>query len=153
MLTYREIRNEEQYAKEIWDIEEAGPQWFTDASHVWTPDFDAFMAFWRNCGEIWGLFDDDRLMALVYLEFRSPTAVNIHISAIRKLEEAELVRFYKSLVRKKALDGVTVMTAWLLKKNRPLRRVGAAAGFLPTGLRMTFGASRGRALEWIQVRQ
>jgi hypothetical protein len=152
MLHYREIRDEEGYADQVWKAEESAPRWFRDAAHVWTPDFDRFIAFWRNCGEIYGLFDDDRLLAMVYIEYRTLLVVNIHVSVIAKVPEGELERFFVSLMRKKAQEGVQVMTGWVLAKNRGLLRVARNAGFKPNGLKMTFGASNGRALEWIQVR-
>lgn len=152
MLTYRNIKPEEHWAGTIFLAELKAPQWFKDASAVWHPDIGSFMDFWRGCGEIWGLFQGDDLAACVYLEFLSPVQVNIHISVLAKVPEKDMIRFFVSLKDQKARDGIEIMTGWLLDRNRGLRRIATEAGFLPTGLVMDYGQSKGKVLKWVQVR-
>lgn len=153
MLTYRNIKPDEQYAEQIWKVEQGFPEWYRDASRAWHANFDEFLSFWRtNCNEIDGLFDDDILVAAVYLEFLSGIQLNIHVSVLTRVPEPDLVRWFESLKRQKAIDGFTVMTGWLMERNRGMLRVAAKAGFDPTGCTMDYGQSRGKILRWIQVR-
>jgi len=152
-LSYRNIKPDEQYADQIWKVEQGYPEWFRSASEVGHKDFDAYLAFWRiNCDEIYGLFNNDSLVAVVYLELLSETQLDIHISVIAKVEEPELVRWFESLKRLKAIDGFEVMTGWLMSRNRGLIRIAEKAGFYRTGLVQDFGCHRGRPIRWIQVR-
>lgn len=151
MHTYRRIEREPEWPPLVWSIEEAFPEWFRDASHAWTPDYAGFLAFWAKCREIWGLFEGDRLTAIVYLEFPYPEEINIHVSVLRKSSEIVIVNFFKSLTRQKTLDGVTRKKAWILKHNRPLLAIAAKAGYHPTGLVMDYGSSKGRLLRWVEV--
>ncbi len=152
MLTYRRIETETKYRKTIWIAEQNSPQWFRDASAIWTPTYRSFIEFWRSCDEIWGLFDGDDLAAVVYLAFEMSWAVNIHVSVVKELPPDEITRFFVSLTRQKREDGVRSFNAWVLSKNRGLLRVAEAAGYRKTGLKMDYGAARGRVLRWVEIR-
>lgn len=136
----------------IWKIEQSYPEWWRNASAVWTPTFESFMDFWRNCGEIWGLFEDEKLLACLYVEFITPSETNVHVSVLEKIEPVQLVRFFKSLLKHKQAEGVRVVNGWIAKQNRKLLQIGAEAGFQPTGLKMSYGACKGKVITWIQVR-
>lgn len=152
MLTYRKINDEPAFARHIWNIEETAPRWYRDA---WHKTYEDFEAFWLACDEIYGLFDDERLIAAVYLEYLNPEhlILNIHVSVASKARRpSDLVRFFQSLKNEKAMAGVTLMVGWLLKRNRGMLKVARLAGFEPTGLEMSYGSARGKVQEWIQVR-
>lgn len=149
--SYRTIHKEPHFAKIIWDIERTYPQWWKDADAVWCPTFESFMDFWNGAYEIFGLFDGEDLAAAVYLELESDTAINIHISIIKKLPDAAIVRFFRSLSLHKASVGIVTQTGYLLDKNRQLLAICADAGYHQTGLAMKYGSSRGRVLRWLQV--
>lgn len=158
MYTYRLIKPDEasRIRRDIWRYEMTLPEWYRAASLAWTPDYRSFIGFWNACREVWGLFDARRgnLVACVYLEFESELSVNIHVGVFdrySKVSEESLVRFWTSLVRHKRSQGVLRMTAWILGRNRSLLRISERAGFIPNGLRLDFGASRGRLLRWLQV--
>ena len=151
-LSYRLINNRSDLTRLIWDREELAPRHFQDASAVWHPTFESFETFWRECREVVGLLDDDKLLAAVYIEYITPVQVNVHVSVIEKVKEDDLVRFFKSLIRQHAIEGVEVITGWMTTTNRGLRRVAKAAGFYETQLRMIYGQSKGRPIEWIQMR-
>jgi hypothetical protein len=155
VLSYRRIDHEKHYAAEIWNIECAGPKWFREANAVWTAKFSDFEAFYNRC-EVWGLFDADvparGLLAVVYLEFANPTAVNIHVSVLSKLPIDEVVRFFVSLTRHKTeAEGVRSKEAWILKGNRFLLDIARRSNYHPSGLVMDYGAARGKVLRWVQV--
>lgn len=137
----------------ICEREKLGPRWFVDASAVWTPTDEKFEEFWNNCREIYGLFetDGDKLLAAVYFEYLKPDVANVHVSIIDKVPLHEVVRFFCSLKATKRSHGVRIFTGWVLERNHFLAKMGRAAGFVPTGLKMDYGQSRGRVLRWIQV--
>lgn len=152
MLTYRQIETEPKFRKAIWRTERSAPEWFRDSQAVWTPTYRSFVGFWKDCREIWGLFDDEKLAAVVYLGFYDERSVNIHISVLTKLPEEEIVRFFSSLTRHKDEQGVVNRTAWILAKNRFLLRIAQMSGYRSTGLKLDYGAARGRVLRWVEVR-
>ena len=149
-LTYRLIDN--AHAETIWTTEQSAPRWFRDAGAAWVATFDEYVELLWTDGEVWGLFDQDNLVAAVFIESIAPTHINVHVSVIGEVKPDELVRFFVSLKNQKAIEGVTVIVGWLLGKNRGLLRVAEKAGFSVTGLRMLYGVSRSRPMEWIQVR-
>lgn len=153
MLTYHLINNRPDLTRLIWQREQKAPQFFRDASAVWHKTFADFEAFWQKC-EIYGLFetDDDRLLSVIYIEHIAPFAINVHISVVDKLPEADLVRFFVSAKNKKAIEGITEITGWILKQNKGMRRTGEAAGFRPNGATMIYGVSKNRPLVWLQYR-
>lgn len=152
-LTYRQIQNDKQYRKLIWRTEETFPEWFRNASHAWTPDYKAHVKFWKSCKEIYGLFDNDRLVCALYIQWLNEKDVNVHVSVIEKINPEKIVRFFASLKRHKRAEGVRGITGWIFEKNRHLLEIGKRAGFFKTGLEMSYGAdSKGRVLRWIEVR-
>lgn len=156
MLTYKLINNRPDLTQLIWDAEQKAPQFFRDASAVWHPTFADFEAFWQKC-EIYGLFDvsgkiADVLLACIYIEHIAPFAINVHISVIDKLPEADLVRFFVSVKNKKIIEGVTEITGWILKQNKGMRRTGEAAGFMPNGCVMRYGKVGKSVGVWLQYR-
>jgi hypothetical protein len=156
MLTYHLINNRPDLTRLIWNREQKAPQFFRDASAVWHPTFADFEAFWQRC-EIYGLFDvsgkiADVLLACIYIEHLDPFAINVHISVVDKVPEADLVRFFVSVKNKKAIEGITEITGWILKQNKGMRRTGEAAGFRQNGVTMIYGVSKNRPLVWLQYR-
>lgn len=159
-LTYRRIDAEDHWPEIIWKREDQFPEWFRAASRAWTPTFQSFVYFWGECDEVWGLFSQDKpdeLLACVYLEYLPyigslPDAVNIHLSVLSHVPDAEVVRFFRSLKNQKALDGVRRMHGWLVEKNKKLRELAEDAGFTKTGLTMSYGSYGERVFKWIEVR-
>ena len=152
MLTYRRIETEKAFIKQIWDAEQGFPQWWRDASSVWCPTYESFELFWGECGEIHGLFDGERLVACVYLEKLTTGVLNVHISVLEKTSNDDLVRFFSSLRRLKTIEGAPHTTGWVLGRNKYLLNLVKQAGYMPTGLKMSYGASHGKALQWLEVR-
>lgn len=153
-MKYRQIQSEPHFAETIWQLEETFPQVFRDASKAWTPTYESFLIFWQNCGEIWGLFDDaNNLLAVVYLEFHTDFAVNIHVSVLKRVDSNLIVRFFQSLTRQKYIDGVTDFRAWILEKNRALVKIAHETNYHQTGLKMRFGQSRGKVLNWLEFKR
>lgn len=160
-FSYRRIDGDPAFAEVIWAYECGLPEWFRLSSRVWTDGLDAFMEFYANCDEIYGLFDDGadssddggRLLACILLEI-SGIRANIHVSVTdKRLAHDRLIRFFRAVKQQKAAEGIRIMEAWILAANRPLRRVAGEVGFVPSGLRMTFGRHRdGRGMDWLQYR-
>jgi len=151
MLTYKTINDRADLRELVWLTEQTAPEWFKAANSLWHPTPESFETFWNNC-TVHGLMDGDDLKAIVFIEHLAPASINVHVSVIEKVEERDLVRFFASLVRLYALEGVTVITGWIVGKNRGLLRVAKQASFEPTGLVMKYGTFRQKPLEWIQVR-
>lgn len=153
-MHYRPIKPNLKYAAQIWQTEETFPRFFRDASKVWHKDFAAFLEFWENCGEIYGLFgDDENLISVVYLETLADHAVNIHVSVLEKCDTEIIIKFFASLVRQKRSEGVTDMQTFILDKNRHLKRIALQTGFRESGLVMRFGESHGRILKWLEFKR
>jgi hypothetical protein len=152
MLTYAQI--DSNHARVVWNAEQGNPRWFKDAAAVWieTDTLEDFEAFWDRCREVYGLFDDAKLLAVVFLDYVTDYSIEIHVSVIGDVAEDDLVRFFRSLKNQKATEGVTIMVGWMLARNRPMLRIGEAAGFKQTGLKADCGESRGKVLRWLQVR-
>jgi hypothetical protein len=151
-VRYQRITQDIHLAREVWNIERDQAAWLVESSEIWHKSLDEFEAFWRG-HEVWGMFADGTLSAIVYLEAVSSKQVNIHVSVVDKVDdEYMLIAFFRFLRELKAGQGYTIQTGWLLKQNRPMLRVAEAAGFSPTGLKMDHGQLRGRVSRWIQVR-
>ena len=154
MLRYKEIKRDARFAAAIWSKENELPRWFRCASHCWTPDFESFKEFWSGCAEIYGLFDRSELVAVVYLELGElQHSVNIHISVIAKINNSDLIRFFRTLVLQKRADGITDFRAWIFKRNFSLREIAKRTGFRETGLAMSYGQSHGKVLNWLEFYQ
>lgn len=138
----------------VWNNESNAPLWFKEASGVWHPTLEAFEEFWNNCGEIWVFHDTEDMETkfLVYLEFLQPHSINIHVSVIAPIDNEKLTESLKWLKDKKAADGVTSMVGWLLDKNRGMRKIAEAVGFVETGAKMDYGVARNKVLRWRQYR-
>jgi RimJ/RimL family protein N-acetyltransferase len=153
MLTYRLINNRPDLCKQVWDNEDNAPEWYRVAGSVWHPTFAVFEAFWNDT-EKYGLFDYESLIAVIYIEDISPGVLNAHVSVLDpKVADRHLIGFIQSLIRKKAMyEGAVTIVGWILDRNRGMRRVAEKAGFYPTGLTMRYGQSRGKVLNWVQMR-
>lgn len=151
MLSYSLINNHPDLAQLIWHHEQSSPEWFRSSGAVWHKTFADFETFWKAC-IVYGLFDADKLLATVYIEEIQPAVLNVHVSVVEKCEERDLVRFFQSLVRQYAMEGAEVIVGWMTANNRGLRRVAEKAGFSDTGLRMAYGQTRGKVINWIQMR-
>ncbi len=151
MLTYRQIESEIDFARKIYDSEMQAPRWFRDAFKVWIKSFDEYLIFWKNCAEIYGLFDDERLLCAVYLEHKSEAYLEIHISVVASCPNKELVRYFASLRRLKRAEGFTAQVGWLASRNRQMLAVAEDAGFHKTGLKMSCGHTGRTVFTWAQV--
>lgn len=151
MLNYYHLPNNPTLAREVWNAERDVPRWLKRSSDLWTPTFEAFYGLWKRC-EKYGLYDNESLAAVVYLELLTDKMLNIHISVIRKVPERDLIRFFESLKVEKAQDGYEIMMGWLLEQNRPMMRVAKKSGFEKTGLVRIEGSIGGRACRWAQMR-
>ena len=151
MLKYRRIETEIDFAPKIYDSEMRAPRWFRDAFKVWIKSFDEFLMFWKNCAEIYGLFDDERLLCAVYLEHKAEAYLEIHISVVASCPNEELVRYFASLRRLKFSEGFSAQIGWLVSRNRQMLDVAARAGFVQTGLKMDKRNTNGKVFTWLQV--
>jgi hypothetical protein len=151
MQTYRQIQNHLGYTELIWEIEQNHPNWYRTADALWTPDYESFLKFWLNCGEIWGLFDNDNLKVVVYFEYVTRIEVNVHISVIGDISGDLILKYFRSLLRHKKSEGVQIFTGWVAKKNRGLIKIAEQTDFYQTGLKMKYGYYNSQVLEWVEM--
>ena len=140
-----------KYAPIIWQAEQKAPSWFKAAASIWIKTYEDFVSFCEKCDEIWAIFDDEDLAAVVYLEFHTPTFAEVHVSVVKKVSKADIVAFFILLKFQKKLDGIQLFNGWIMAKNKPMLDYGREAGFLPNGLKMKFGNINGKICEWVQV--
>jgi hypothetical protein len=140
----------------IWRYESKLPLWYQAASSCWTRDEANFTEFALDCWRVYGfykpaeyMFQEDELVALVYLEKLTPEIVNIHLSVL--CQDADLDTFISlcGKIRDQLFEqGVTRIVGWVMKKNFMLARLIGRIGFHETGLRMDRGISHGTILRW-----
>ncbi len=140
-----------EIARRVYSLEKNAPRWFVESQSVWVTGEDEFIEFWKNCAEIFGLFENDELKTLLYIEHKTPEIIEVHVSSVGKTDTNNIVRFFRSLARLKRSEGVKVIRGWILSKNRPMIAVAQMAGFYKTGLRMSFGQAKGKVLRWVEV--
>ena len=146
-ITYRKIN--ESFAARIWEIERTFPEWFKACNAVWTPDYDSYLAFFRNCSEVYGMFSGEELAAVVYLEIEGER-VNIHVSVISETDRKFIIAFFCSLLKKKGAEGVRDYRAWIFEKNRGLKKIAEEVGFIKTGLKLYKGVSKNSPIRWFE---
>lgn len=147
----REIKQDfEKYAPDIWKREMDAPRFFKNSYLSWLKDYAAFLSFAQDeCGEIHGFFNGDKLMCCVYFENRiKPTHLTVHLSVLDKFDIIDAVKEISELRDIQFSKGVKFIDGWILEKNRGLKAMVKAIGFLPTELEMRHGTSHGRSLKW-----
>ena len=133
----------------IWRHEQALPSWFVSSSNIWTGTLDEFMSFADDCQEIYGLFDDERLAACIYIEKQTDARViAIHLSVLEKIDTAVFADKLSELRNMMFRRGVKCIRGWTLKKNFGLVRLMTAVGFRGTNFTLAHGEARGRVLKW-----
>jgi hypothetical protein len=153
-MEWRELRKSGEifdHLPRIFEAEEGMPRWFRSASSVWTRDRESFRGFVEDCSEAWGLFDLQvgTMSAVVYFEAQDrPDVLSIHLSVIGKIAPSDFIEQTAILRNMAYRRGVRRIQGWVLGKNRSLRALLAAIGFLDTDLRMDRGESHGRVLRW-----
>lgn len=149
---WRELRKTDEifsFAEIIWQKENSLPNWFKNANKIWNENFEEFEEFLRDCGEIYGLFFENKLCLIVYVEKQfSPDRMNIHLSVIEKIPMKNFIRESETLRTLFLRRGVKKISGWVLKKNIALCALLLKIGFFETGLEMKHGVSHGKVLKW-----
>lgn len=124
----------------FWQDEATLPQWFQDGSNAWGCSWEDFKEFANNCERIYLINDN----ALIYVENIDGQA-NVHISLLRgttiniqdlKDIKADIHQTYPFIF------------GWVGRHNRGLKRMVTECGLQPNGLKMFYGKSHGRVMEW-----
>lgn len=155
MHEWRELRKNQEifeYVEEIWRKEETLPRFFRDSSKCWTSTLEDFTQFVSECGEIFGLFDGEKLCACVYIEQQSiPTVASIHLSIISKIKPSIFIEKSAELRNLLFRRGIKIIRGWVLKRNFALCRLLTEIGFRPNELVQDYGTSHGQVLRWCMV--
>lgn len=119
-----------------WQVEQQSPRWFQESSGAWERKDE--LSFCAKCHSIYEI----QGKALVYIEKVGHNA-EIHFSIKEKIEISDLVALKFELLRE-----FDVLFGWILRQNRGMRKVAEQIGFRYDGLRMFYGSSHGKVLEW-----
>ena len=139
--------------REAYSFERAFPSFYRNVSSTWTIDeADALKFYQKVCDKVFGIFNDDKsLTALVYFEKITEDVVNVHFDLKRGTDIKEIVYAIAGIRDYQFHYGVRICEAWILKKNRGVRKMLEAIGFKPTFLEMKSGYSHGQVLKWTQL--
>ncbi len=129
----------------LWETEKTAPRWFRDAGE--TDKFsDGDYLKWCDQFEIFGLAND---RAALFLK-RNDAHGEIHFSIERKFTEIDaLVTELESVRTRIFASGITVVTAWVAKRNTGLRNICIELGMQYHGLKKWKGESHGKIIEWM----
>jgi hypothetical protein len=135
-----ETRNRHLFKKFWMDEKEHMPRWFVDGTNSKKVTWQEFQDF---CHSMWRIYSiDDK--ALVYFE-KIRNHANVHFSLLRgeKIDTEPLISIRDEIIR-----DVNLIFGWSGTHNRGLCKMLEAVGFQYDGLKMLFGESHGRVLEW-----
>ena len=151
-MHWKEMRQSGEFLRHlpaIWERECAMPKWFQASSFLWHPSFAVFVEWACGFPEIYGLFDGDKLLFVIYLERKAEGRVaEIHLAVLEKMPADAFVAEAATLRNRVFHSGVKYIRAWTLKKNVPLRKLMRAVGFRGDGFMMDRGHHRGQVLTW-----
>ena len=137
-MHWKELRKDEsifEYLPVIWAKEQSLPKWFRDASKTWTADEGSLHRFVESCSEVWGMFDGEELMFLIYFE-GDMIRPEIHLSVLNMPSTTVFVAKCIELRNQKLHEGTKRIRCWLLTRNHALCRLMEAVGFERTGLKL-----------------
>lgn len=150
-MTWRDIRQDPdliEHLSAIWRHENATPAWFRMSNNLWTPTYQRYAAWAHDAQELWGLFDQDELKVVVYIEKQErPDIAVIHLSLPQRLSSDEFVRETTKLRDMLFHRGIRRIRGWALRRNAALLRLMAKIGFQSTMLTMDRSAG-GRVMRW-----
>lgn len=132
------------------EFEQGFPAFYQAASHSWTATKDEVLAFYDSCSQLYGIFDKTEFVALIYFRPITPTHQEVHLDAKRGIRK-ELLQAAIEGVRDDRLQDAMSVETWVLRQNRALQGMLAAARFTTTGLEMKAGKSHGKVLRWVQM--
>jgi hypothetical protein len=148
-MKWRYVKNSEiALLREVYDWEKAFPTFYKDANVYWRPTFEEAREFYSKC-ILYGLFEEQELVGLIYLEQFGSEHLNANLDLKRgKKIDPEIIEQVRDAQFRR---GIKTAQVWVLKRNKPLKKVLEAAGFDETGLTMRQGSSHGRTLHWSQM--
>jgi len=117
---YREVTYSDELLK-YWHDEKESAKWYKESLETDNCTEESFAAFCNDHR----IFEIDEV-ALLYLEYVTPSVVNIHFSLLRgkHVEINDLIAIRNQLFD----EGVVWIFGWVAKRNRWLRRVCEMAG-------------------------
>lgn len=135
--------------REAFEWEMAFPTFYRDAGVYWRPTFEEALKFYQGCHVLYGLFENDEFIGMIFMELWSGRHLNIHLDLKRghKITPKVIEQVRDDQFR----QGIVSGQVWVLDRNRPLLRILKAAGFDDTGLTMRQGCSHSRVLRWTQL--
>ena len=148
-LSWRQVKkNEVGLLAEIVEKEKVFPVFLRNSYGVWQKE-DAVQYF-QNCHHLLGIFDQEKIIGLVYFEQITPLALNVHFDVERGYSIKELLPVLSEIRDFEFLGNVQTIMTFILKKNRAIRYLIEQIGFTPTFLKMRYGNSHSKTLEWQQ---
>jgi hypothetical protein len=131
---------------EAWHFRDTAPRWFRECLDIFKETKDEYLE--NAKGELhFGVFEDDRLDAVIRLIPEKPTVWNIHLSA-RKGIALETLLAAGVNVRERMLKHDASFYGYLPERNKGISRLYEALGFVDSGLRLYKGVVHGKVVAW-----
>jgi hypothetical protein len=151
-MYWREIQNNEtDLLKEANSFERKFPVFYRDSSNTWTATEADALKFYQHCQALFGLFDRNKIVGLIYSQAITDTVTDVHMDMERGTDLAAVIPCIAEIRDRRWADGITLVMAWVLKRNRGVQRMLQAIGFRFSGLEMKAGSSHGSTLKWLQM--
>jgi len=149
-------KTETRLLREAARFELAMPKFYRNASATWTTGEDEIVKHYQNCANLYGIFERDekrvdKLSGIAYFELIADGVYNVHCDLKRGCQLAEVIPVIAQIRDYQFLGNMRICYAFVLRKNRPVKKMMAAIGFKPTMLKLYRGFSHNKMLEWVQL--
>lgn len=126
------------------------PRWRKDSEAVWEPE-DYLAATHDPARMDVGVFDGGEMVATITLNLRAVGLYEVHLEAAPRTKVGLVVE-----AGREAADwmfncyGAQQIWCWVVRANRPMRKIIKSIGFASSGVTMWRGVSHGKLIEWQQ---
>jgi hypothetical protein len=135
--------------REVYRWDRDYPRWYKDAEKVARLKFRTFIEQAKERADI-GVFDPE-FTGLISVIKRTPEIYEGHVWARRKtsVETLAWAVFNVRESLEKEL-GMRAAYVWVVKRNRPVRKLCTMAGLMADGAKLIDGESHGKPITWVR---
>ena len=143
-------QGDEELLHEAWHWSDGAPTWFQDADKVFNQgELDAVAQLANRRKWFIGVFDE-RLQAVIIIEWRGHGQFEGHLMTRRRADIQEICHAAVQVTYDLLDCGLVEGYVWVAEKNLGVRKLCSTIGFLPDGVIMYRGAYRGRLIKWLR---
>lgn len=138
--------------EQAWQWIASYPAWLREIDAQNRPDFDTFLELSRRQIMLsFGLFDDDRLMALIQFTQRAPNIFETHMDSNRDAKPDAIADAIFCLGWQLLEQGAQIVFAWVPKQHRGSLRVCRSCRLEWDGTTEERGTLRGKPIKWLRM--